>query len=687
MSLFSRHLGSRLCARILACLVFGGALLVYKATLHPGFFPGESARQVAVALFRAPNTLDVRSTVSSRKEAPLVLDWRRQVQVDEASQNALSDTALFQERRLTLRTRFRIWSLVSSLLARHVPFGSLAARMNGLSACFGALSAALLFAIVRGLLLLLTFHVSPVPSNRRKTAAVLAGFAAAVALAASVPCWIASTRCLPHTFELFLMLAAGYLMLKAAIRHREGLMLAVGLLLGIGLLESEEGLWMAPLMLFFAARAIRTGGLGFTHGGVAFLSGVTFGVMGYLIVNWLGPHGGEGSSFMLPFREMTQTLRGIAGTLSGGWLRNAHSVVIACFIVLPLLAAVAQAIWGNQELDGVSTTLLLLTLLGTTTLALTGGSFSPWGVYRPSASLQLPCTLFLLAALVVGFLMGQGCLMAGGRILPDITRGNRRRAPTGEGAPSSESPFGRLIMGYLCVLLIATGAFNFREVMDWREPLASQVAAETIRRLEGRRWVVADGMQGLLIRLHGRMAGKPVGLLNDEAPGRLPPARQAETILRDPAFAGLDADRLRQQVQGTNPVSFVQALLTLAPRAEEQVLVLRDPELWRHAGRRPLPDVVGFLGQAGEDRVDWERLLQAHNDFWDRVEQLPPLGSYAPVWIRGQRAGLRQQLHGIGACLADELARAGRTEDAQAVLNRANRIKEEPLPSSQDLFY
>ena len=132
------------------------------------------ARQVAVALFRAPNTLDVRSTVSSRKEAPLVLDWRRQVQVDEASQNALSDTALFQERRLTLRTRFRIWSLVSSLLARHVPFGSLAARMNGLSACFGALSVALLFAIVRGLLLLLTFHVSPVPSNRRKTAAVLA---------------------------------------------------------------------------------------------------------------------------------------------------------------------------------------------------------------------------------------------------------------------------------------------------------------------------------------------------------------------------------------------------------------------------------------------------------------------------------------------------------------------------------
>ena len=141
--------------------------------------------------------------------------------------------------------------------------------------------------------------------------------------------------------------------------------------------------------------------------------------------------------------------------------------------------------------------------------------------------------------------------------------------------------------------------------------------------------------------------------------------------------------------KGTNPVSFVQALLTLAPRAEEHVLVLRDPDLWRRAGRRPLPDVIGFRGgQAdGEAVVDWQGLLQEHHSFWDQVEELPALGPYAPVWIRGQRATVRKQLHDVGTCLADELARAGHTEDAQAALNRANRIKEEPLPSAQDIFY
>ena len=110
MSLFSRHLGSRLCARILACLVFGGALLVYKATLHPGFFPGESARQVAVALFRAPNTTYVQRTVASKKDAPVVFDRRRQVRADESVQYDMQDGTMIQEHRMTLRTRYRVWN-------------------------------------------------------------------------------------------------------------------------------------------------------------------------------------------------------------------------------------------------------------------------------------------------------------------------------------------------------------------------------------------------------------------------------------------------------------------------------------------------------------------------------------------------------------------------------------------------
>lgn len=682
-----RQLSSRLCARLLTGLVFCGAFLAYRATQHPGFFPGESARQVAVALLKAPNTQAVYSVEASRKEAAVLLDKRRQVQLDQSAASGPEQTELLQERWLALQTRYRVWSLVSSLLARHLPRPALLAWLNGLSGCLGALSVALLFALVRGLLLLITFHVSPVPSRRRKVAGNLAGLGAAVTLGSSVPFWVASTRCLPHTFDLFLLVAAGYLMLVAVIRHHEWLMTAAGILLGASLFESEAGLWMTPLMLFFAARAIRTGGLGFSHGGVALLSGMAFGTVGYLALNWLGPQGDGGVSFLLPFREFVQNLRIMGATLGGGWIRHSRNVVVACFIILPLLASIALAIWGDHDLTGISTNLLLLTLLGTTTVALTGGSISPWAIYRASPVLQLPSTLYLLVALVAGFLAGQGCLMAGGRIFPDVTRVNRRRTPEGEAPEASDSPVGRLIMGYLCILLLAAGMLNFREILDWREPLSSQVAAETIRRLGARRWVVADGTMNTLFRLHGHMAGRFVGLLGEEAPGRMPPGRLGEAILRDNAFAGVDGVRLRQQVKGTNPVTFVQSLLALTPDAGEHVLVQCNPDLWRQAGQSALPDVVGYRGLPAGVAVPWEALLQEHLAFWDRIEQLPPLGRHAPVWLRGHRAGLREQLHAVGARLADELARAGRSEAAKTALDRANRIREEPLPSSQDLFY
>jgi hypothetical protein len=679
-----RHMGSRLCVRMFACLVFCGALFIYRTTLHPGFFPGESARQIAVAVYQAPNLQQAQKTAFSRKDAPFVLDKHRRVRV---LQGAALESEVWQKRRITVQTRFRVWSLVSSLVALHVPFGTLPTRMNGLAACFGALSVSILFALVRALLLLLSFHVSLVPSRRRKVAGTAAGLAAAVALGGAVPFWVAATRCLPYTFEIFLLIATGYLLLIAAVRHQERQLLLAGFLLGISLFESESGIWMAPLMLFFAARAIRTGGMGFAHGGVALLSGAAFGVIGYLLLNWLGPHAGETSSLMLPFREIAQSLRIVAATVTGGWLKSAQSVIIACFVVLPALAAIALAIWGDQDMSGVSTSLLLLTLLGTTTLALTGGSISPWGTYRMSPGQQLPCTLFLLIALVVGFLVGQGCLMVGGRFFPDVTRVNRRGMRMDEASESHDSPLGRLLMGYVCVLLLATGIFNLREVLDWREPLSSQMADEAIRRLDGRRWMVTDGALDVLLRLHGHMANSFVGLLSEETPGRMPAQRQSEAILRDAAFAGVDGARLRQRLNGTNPVSFVQALLELAPRVEEQVLVMSNPGLWQQAERQAIPDVVGYRGATGETSVDWDRILRAHVAFWDRVDRLPPLGQYAPVWLRGHRAGLRQQLHEVATRLADELARAGRMEDAKTVLERAVRIKEEPLPSSEEQFY
>ena len=246
---------------------------------------------------------------------------------------------------------------------------------------------------------------------------------------------------------------------------------------------------------------------------------------------------------------------------------------------------------------------------------------------------------------------------------------------------------GRLLMGYVCVLLVATGAYNIRVVLDWREPLSSQVALETVRRLDGRRWVVSDGTVDSLIRLHAHMAGRWVGTLNASEPQRLADVRTRRRILGDAAFSQVDGERILRSLDGSNALSFVQALMGADPAVEAHVWVMHHPELWETVGRRALPDVVGYRGLSEGTAVDWDALLRDSFAFWDRVEKLPALGPYAPVWLRGHRAQLRQQIFNVGARLAAGLAQVGRTDDAKRVLDRANQIKDEPLPSSADSFY
>ncbi|NLF23315.1 MAG: hypothetical protein GX590_09145, partial [Lentisphaerae bacterium] len=197
--------------------------------------------------------------------------------------------------------------------------------------------------------------------------------------------------------------------------------------------------------------------------------------------------------------------------------------------------------------------------------------------------------------------------------------------------------------------------------------------------------IVSDGSLDVLIRLHAHMARRFVGFLpGDEvvpADGRIRPH-----ILRDSAFAGVDEQRVEATMQ-TQSVSFVQALLALTPAVERQVWIMRQPDRWESLGYTAIPDVVGFQGVRTGAPVDWDALRASHEAFWDRIDSLPPLGPYAPAWMRGRRAHVRQLLADVATQLADALARAGRVGEAQAVLSRAGRIKEEPMRTEADLFY
>lgn len=641
-----RLANSRWTARWLTLAVAIAAFAIYHATLHPSFFPGASSQWVALFLG------------IERYRPGQYLLWRK------------------------------VGEIVSLL-----PFGSLPGRMNMLSALCGALSVALTFATIRTLLLLLAVHATTVSSRRRKHAATAAGLLAALALGGATPFWLASTRCLPQTFEILLLLAMGWLLIRTAVGCRELPLALFGILLGMSALEWDTGLRMLPLMLFLAWRAMRTGQLNDARGYAALSGGLLVGGLSYLWLTWLaGQQGGVApGSFIAPLRgAITLAKANYKLVVHAGWSYDSRPLTVICFAILPWLAACALAIWRSESTSATSSSgLLSLALTGTTLIALIGVSISPWGAYRPVSENELPCTVYLLVAFVVGYLTGHGYLLAGGRLWSEKRpRRSPRREDEEEGGVSyPDAAVGRLMVLSMLVLTSVVALINAGEVRAWREPLSSKLAVAVITRLPPRTWLVADARFNTLIRLYARVARRRVSLVGnsgERAPESVVAMHQA-VVSRDAAFAGLDLAPLHGAL-ATNSAAFLHAWMSLDPKVEDKLMVLSHPDLWETAGLQSLPDVVAFRGTRNRAAAPLDALLAEHARFWDEIEALPPADMRMPAWLKGRRAEIRLHLARVGDSLAALLAAAGRSAEADAILERMRRLRDEPRPLHRDII-
>lgn len=630
---------SKRVARLLTLAVFVAALLVYRATLHPGVFPGESSRWTAVAMgiesHGQPNHL--------------------------------------------------FWQLLAGFAAR-LPLGAPIFRLNMLPALCGALGVALLFAVVRSLLLIVAFTSTPLGARQRKRAAALAGAVAALALGASAPFWLAATRCLPQTFEVLLLLIMGWLLIMTATTCRETPLAAFGFLLGVSVLEWKGGLPAAPVMLFLAWRAMRMGLMADARGHVALISGVALGILAYLLLAWLGAQEGwvrQSGGFLAPLRDLIPAKVPATEAAPGGRHGDLRLASTVCFALLPWLAACALSIWRSDRSLTSASGLLDLVLCGATAISLAGLTISPWGVCRAHEDV-LPCTAYLMVAMVAGYLAGDGALAAGGALWPQRRRRRRKTRPVADEETAgrhADAAAGRFLATAMLLLTLVAALLSHDEVRCWREPLAGRVAAEVTARLHPCGWLATDGSIDRLVRIHARLAGRRVKIVNEheESVSEAMQEHARRVIGQDPAFEGL-AHATLQQALATNTLAFLETWLRLDPAVERKLLVYNNPALWERADLAAVPAVVAYRGARERREIALDALLADHDRFWTEVERLPALGPRAPWWLKGLRAGLRAHLHDVGARLAGCFAENGRSTEATAILERMRELKEEPRP-------
>ncbi|NLB66516.1 MAG: tetratricopeptide repeat protein [Lentisphaerae bacterium] len=148
-----------------------------------------------------------------------------------------------------------LWGRMIRLLA-WLPGEGLACRASALSALFGALSVGLLTMMVMRIRYKLHDAYDPDECRRENQARWLAGVTAGLGAAISIPFWVASTRSLPDTFHVFLLLGAAFLLSEYQRTGRDGFLYALGLVYGVGVTEFATFWLMAPLAAVLVLRAM-----------------------------------------------------------------------------------------------------------------------------------------------------------------------------------------------------------------------------------------------------------------------------------------------------------------------------------------------------------------------------------------------------------------------------------------------
>lgn len=668
-------------ARLCTVLVGVAAFLLFRATLHEGFFPGESARQAAIAMRLEPGVVFLKTTRLETGAAPSAAGRPR---ATFGSAPVTTDVVHF-------RTKLVFWRLASALAAA-LPLGGLpvSARLNGFCALLGAICAALAFALGRGLTLFLSFHATSLGARGRKRAAACAGLTGAVLLSTAMPFWISSTRCSPYPFEILLLLWMGYALFRAAVGHRTLPLLAFGILFGVSVFEWQVGLFLAPILLFFAFRAMRVGEVGDAYGVTRVLVGFAAGLLGYL----LAVHfylGREGVPFLLAFRELIYSFKYAGGLLfRGGAFESNPLLVSCCLAALPFLAMAAMAIWRDVDSATSSGGLLLFSLACTFSVCALDLPVSPWGASRAMTGVPLPVTSYLFNAAVGAYLAGQGALMARGRFLADAQgkkRGGRRPAAGDDdedsgGRRGGDSPVGRVLLWYVTAFTVCMACWNGAKIRDWNDSFLDKVAAAAADALGPRTWVITDNRGlGSLLRIHARSLGKRIVVLD-------PADERAQQLFRNAIDSKADAFKdlpgesiaeLRDELSATNAASFVDKWLAIDPAVGSKLEVMGPDEI-ALAGKKAVPSVLGFHAAENDAEPDWTRLADSRLGLWESLADVPPLGRDAPMWLRSSRAAARQRLADVGRYVADKLARRAETAKAQKVLAAAAAIAEEPAP-------
>ena len=594
------------------------AFLVYLLTLSPGVYPGQSAQLMAICTGVEPLVAPVHP----------------------------------------------FWTPIVAWLG-DVDFLTLPVRLNLFSALCGALAVMLLYRLMAFLVRQIIYDET-INDRRTNIAAVLAGLAAAMALAFGVPFWSAATRLQYQSFDVLLLLAVFYLLVLYARTGWLFLVFLFAFCYGLGVVESTMFLALSPVACL-AVLLVLLKRERLTHGTVI--------GMGLLLLLGLGAYVLCAARFFTTedvalrgykswqdvlvymWRDQFQELKSAVPRLNWFWLLLQS--------VAPALAAAIAARRALNNERSWSLYLLHVILTVIAVFVLTNVPWSPWRLVEGQGI--LPVTSYVLMAMVSGYLLAYWYLLA---VVERACHDQQLSYLT----KRFGNWMGLALVWPLAALVVVAAVVNAFEADGHRGRGADACAQEILQRMgSNRTWIVSDGLLDTHLEILARVRGQKVHLLClQRDTDKVYQRRLARVIEHENMFRNNRAHMLDTLDLGLLP--FLQDWLTNDPDASRQLVILSVPDLWYGAGLVPIPELFFFSGAHDASRLDAGALVADHLALWSRMEKVVPRTAQPYDPMSHFNNELRRQMGFVGNNLGVVMEELGRTNEADQVYQRVLQL-------------
>jgi tetratricopeptide (TPR) repeat protein len=538
--------------------------------------------------------------------------------------------------------------------------------LNLISAICAAASVGLLYSLTREGVTIFIEELS-FTEVRKRQAAILGAAGAGLCLCFCIPFWIVANRAHTAAFDLFLLLLTARLLMAYMDYGKLWIALLFSFMFGLGVVEFATFIVIAPLFgawllyVMYKRDVLRFPIV------LALIVSAIVGLSAYLLAAWafyetpgyaLRHYGGFFDIVWHMWREQYFL---IARSLPReGWL------VILFVTVVPWLAMLSVARrglnderdWGLYFLHMIMTGLAIAVILNT--------KIAPFAILGMRRLLVTP---YVLVAMVYGYLVAYWFLLPSG---------------WGRDPEAVLTRFYRRYLGWLFALplvglLLWAPVRNMSAAGTGQTRFVRALSDAVIESLEGREWIVADGVLDNHLLLAANRNGIPLKVINIAAGN--------SSVYLDYLASQFEETRM-QNLAKIGISALLSEWMRTDPEFPKKVAVLSMPDMWSQGGFHAIPNRLVFLGTKDISSVDVNELYVEHEAFWAQfagaLEEAASVKGQNP-WLEWGRRHAGRVANNLGVLLDDaeqstkafsayKAARTIDSENVSALLNMGAAI-------------